>query len=303
MRLIDWELEDGFPLDQGKMKFTQDEMLDRMMGYITYWQNSIGENHFIITGMERDTTAGLITPGWCFIGGKLLYYPGGAYPGDTASIRPVLTETEVEYEDGIDRPALKSWVATVTVGGGSEGIFYLLAKRVPKIQALTWQNLTGIPDDLVFDDDYTHTALLNKLNGIEAGAEKNVQADWAQTDQNHDSYIKNKPTDMMRPQVVGAVDVSLVAQNGFNPTVTASGDIYSAVATAYDEVGITITITHPPIVDGLPIFYFQSIGGADSLNATIQDVVTEKTDSTLKFYLNMNKYAPYVFRINLTILK
>lgn len=34
----------------------------------------------------------------------------------------------------------------------------------------------------------------SKLEGIEAGAEVNVQADWSQTDSSADDYIKNKPT-------------------------------------------------------------------------------------------------------------
>lgn len=34
----------------------------------------------------------------------------------------------------------------------------------------------------------------NKLDGIQSGAEVNVQADWAQTDPTSDSYIQNKPT-------------------------------------------------------------------------------------------------------------
>lgn len=38
------------------------------------------------------------------------------------------------------------------------------------------------------------SALVTKLNGIETGAEVNVQADWSTTDTTADSYIKNKPT-------------------------------------------------------------------------------------------------------------
>jgi len=41
-------------------------------------------------------------------------------------------------------------------------------------------------------NDYT-TAEKNKLAGIEAGAEVNVQADWLQSDNTADDYIKNKP--------------------------------------------------------------------------------------------------------------
>lgn len=42
-------------------------------------------------------------------------------------------------------------------------------------------------------NDFTDTDKA-KLDGIESGAEANVQADWAQTDTTADDYIKNKPT-------------------------------------------------------------------------------------------------------------
>ena len=43
------------------------------------------------------------------------------------------------------------------------------------------------------DNNYT-TAEKNKLAGIAAGAEVNVQSDWAQTDSSADDFIKNKPS-------------------------------------------------------------------------------------------------------------
>ena len=55
------------------------------------------------------------------------------------------------------------------------------------------------PQNLVQDADYHHTdnnfttAEKNKLSGIEAGAEANVQADWTEADSTADSFIKNKP--------------------------------------------------------------------------------------------------------------
>lgn len=53
------------------------------------------------------------------------------------------------------------------------------------------------PDDL--DDSgtgnkFTSAAEILKLAGIEAGAEVNVQADWNQSDDTQDDYIRNKPT-------------------------------------------------------------------------------------------------------------
>ena len=56
------------------------------------------------------------------------------------------------------------------------------------------------PANLVQDASYVHTdnnfttTLKNKLNGIESGAEVNVQADWSQSNTSADDYIKNKPT-------------------------------------------------------------------------------------------------------------
>ena len=46
------------------------------------------------------------------------------------------------------------------------------------------------------------TTALDKLAGIESGAEVNVQADWNQTDISADDYIKNKPT---IPEVVNVI--------------------------------------------------------------------------------------------------
>jgi len=251
MRTIQWELADGFPLDQGTMDFLQDEWYDRMMAFITYWQNSIGENHFIITGMEHNKDTGNISPGWCFQNNKLLYYPGGAYPGDGCVIRPVLVETEVEYVDGVDRPALKYWTATVMLGGSGEGQIYQGAKRVPKIQALTWQNLTGIPTNIVYDSNYVHTDNnfsdedKEKLDGIEEGAEKNVQADWAQTNSSADSFIKNKPTTMMLPVVEGSV--ILGDPGSGNRTLTVTGDLTSAAVVQHEPRDERIIVHFPAL--------------------------------------------------------
>lgn len=54
--------------------------------------------------------------------------------------------------------------------------------------------------DFVSDANYVHTdnnfttTLKNKLNGIAAGAEVNVQSDWNVTDTSSDAFIKNKPS-------------------------------------------------------------------------------------------------------------
>jgi hypothetical protein len=56
---------------------------------------------------------------------------------------------------------------------------------------------------VVTDGAYVHTdynfdsGSKGKLDGIETGAEVNVQSDWGQTDSSKDSFIANKPTDLV----------------------------------------------------------------------------------------------------------
>ncbi len=60
------------------------------------------------------------------------------------------------------------------------------------------------PQNLVQDANYVHTdnnfttAEKNKLSGIEAGAEANVQANWNEVDSSSDSYIQNKPQNLVQ---------------------------------------------------------------------------------------------------------
>lgn len=71
---------------------------------------------------------------------------------------------------------------------------------------LVWRNTTAVVDEagvvfsefvrinLIYTDNNFSNALLEKLNGIEAQAQKNVIPDFAQTNPAHPKYIENKPT-------------------------------------------------------------------------------------------------------------
>ena len=76
------------------------------------------------------------------------------------------------------------------------------------VSSITGESGTVITDETINDsidnyiegsgkqlstNDFTNE-LKDKLNGIEAGAEQNVQSDWNVTDTNSDAFIKNKPT-------------------------------------------------------------------------------------------------------------
>lgn len=91
-------------------------------------------------------------------------------------------------------------------GGGSGGDSYtkaqtdaLLATKVDKVQGSSLMT----------------TAQANKLEGIESGAEVNVQANWNETDTTSDAYILNKPTlpDMTNYYTKSQIDASQGAQN------------------------------------------------------------------------------------------
>ena len=91
-----------------------------------------------------------------------------------------------DYDDLTDKPDLSVFarsadLATVATTG-------------------SYGDLLNIPANIVQDASYVHTdnnfttTLKDKLDGIENGAEANVQADWNQSNSAADDYIKNKPT-------------------------------------------------------------------------------------------------------------
>lgn len=88
-------------------------------------------------------------------------------------------------------------------------------------------------------NDYT-TADMNKLAGIAAGAEVNIQSDWSINNSNSDAYIKNKPT---------IPTASTVAAWGFTKTTGTyskpstgipKSDLTSAVQTSLEKADSAI---------------------------------------------------------------
>ena len=79
-------------------------------------------------------------------------------------------------------------------------------------------------------NDYT-TEEKNKLAGIAAGAEANVQANWTQTTTTADDYIKNKPT--LGAAASKGVASSVVSGGADLPT---SGAVHTAIQNAIGSV-------------------------------------------------------------------
>ena len=126
--------------------------------------------------------------------------------------------TSGDYSDLSNRPDLSVYATTSEV-----------ADKADKVSGAVSGNLAGLDSNgnladsgvaaanLVHDASYVHTdnnfsdADVTKLSGIAAGAEVNVQANWSQTDNSADDFIKNKP------------DMSIYAQSANLATVATSG--------------------------------------------------------------------------------
>lgn len=108
---------------------------------------------------------------------------------------------------------------------------YILNK--PSIPTKT-SDLTN-DSNFVSDANYVHTdnnftpTLKNKLNGIESGAEVNVQSDWSQSDSTADDYIKNKPIIPPGSTVDPALDPT-------SSNAVANSAIVAALDTKVDKV-------------------------------------------------------------------
>ena len=83
-------------------------------------------------------------------------------------------------------------------------------------------------------NDFT-TAHMNKLSGIESGAEVNVQADWNETDVNSDSYIQNKPTIPPMPTDAHIVDLIYPIGSIYTSTINRNPSAY--FGGTWDSVG------------------------------------------------------------------
>lgn len=125
--------------------------------------------------------------------------------------------------------------------------------------------------DFVSDASYVHTdnnfttAEKNKLTGIAAGAEVNVQSDWNQTNSSADDFIKNKPT-------IPTKTSDLTNDSGF----ISSLPIASASTLGAIKVGTNLSIA----ADGTLSADAQSITVDSALSSTSTNPVENRVINT-----------------------
>lgn len=122
---------------------------------------------------------------------------------DASSLATVATSGS--YNDLLNKPTIPTVNnATLTIQKNGTDVSTFTANSASNVTAniavpTKTSELTN-NSNFVSDASYVHTdnnfttTLKDKLDGIAAGAEVNVQANWTQTNTSADDYIKNKPT-------------------------------------------------------------------------------------------------------------
>ncbi|MGL6221629.1 MAG: hypothetical protein ACRC36_26630 [Lacrimispora sphenoides] len=102
------------------------------------------------------------------------------------------THSNKSVLDGITSTLVSNWNAAYT--HISDAIKHITAEERAAWNTVS-NKMDAVPGKGPSTNDYTN-ADMNKLTGIAAGAEVNVQADWNVTDTTSDAFIKNKPTSL-----------------------------------------------------------------------------------------------------------
>ena len=148
--------------------------------------------------------------------------------------------TSGDYNDLSNKPTIPVQQQADWNQSDSQAVDYI--KNKPSIPAAQVQSdwnqsssaavdyIKNKPSNIVTDANYVHTDNnfsnndKDKLDGIESGAQVNVQSDWNQTDNQADDFIKNKPAIPVVPAMK-----SLVA--GSNVTITEDANSVTIAAT------------------------------------------------------------------------
>lgn len=180
----------------------------------------------IITGVNVYTNPPseieFLTDGYISYNGELLFFQGGQKYDHVQIVTEVIERPYLTSGGQVPMPAYqKKYAKSVPAATGVSFLFSQLTK-LKTVKEIT---------DLFNDNPQFTQALLLKLNGIQDGAEVNVQADWNVVGPESDAFIKNKPTNLTR-RVIGSFNFPGSAQsiNGMTITHNLNTLNYSVVA-------------------------------------------------------------------------
>lgn len=190
----------------------------------------------ILVGVELE--GGNYTDGWVAFNGEILPFVGGA-PQENVTV--IVTEQTAEYDADNNADTVNDILPisqTRHIQFGTGGVATFPFSDLKRLKSILQLSEFELPDNLVIDAAYVHTdnnfttELLNKLLGIAAGAEVNVQADWNVVNTESDAFIKNKPTDLQRVLKKGTLTVGDVSNS---PEFTVS---FASIGTSLYNVNI-----------------------------------------------------------------
>lgn len=217
---IDYTQPGGFPLEQPVLDKMQRSYYDALRAFIGYLKiPDVG--NYVIHGC--DIVGPDITPGMLWIDGDLCTF-AGVVGTDATKIKKAIVTTTAEFENGSTLAVFTETIAQVDAAGTALSAF-----------------IRFYP---VYDQNYVHTdfnftaALLTKLNGIEALAQKNVQTDWNVINPLSDAYFKNRPK-IAEILKMSSVLIGDVGTSDLNPDTTITA-YFESVGTADYQVVPTL---------------------------------------------------------------
>lgn len=141
--------------------------------------------------------------------------------------------------------------------------------------------------DKVAGSSLMTTAQSEKLAGIAAGAEVNVQADWSQSDNTADDYIKNKPTipDVSnyytKTETGNEIDAAIAALDV--SSTTATGHYIKSIAQEDGKiVAVAELVDTTPTVGSTKPITSGGVQSAISNFITASNYATQNTGGTVK---------------------
>ena len=146
--------------------------------------------------------------------------------------------------------------------------------------------LTDLTNDgnFVKDANYVHTdnnfttTLLNKLNGISAGAEVNVQSDWSVTTTSSDAYIKNKPTKVSDFTNDSNFQTQSQVQQAINDAIGQITGLSFEIVQTLPATGVAGTIYLVPNSGSSPNIYDEYVWIASGDSGSFEKIGTTDVD-------------------------